>query len=118
MLVGFGDLDVVAEDVVEAHLERSDAGPLALPRFDGGDVLLAVALDVAQRIKVGVIAGAHRAAVGQVRGRLLIDGRQDRVADAGHGIQLSAEANQRRDAELGEPLRDGRHDIERLAQSE
>ena len=54
MLVGFGDLDVVAEDVVEADLERLDAGALALAGFDLGDVLPAVLAEVAQFVEFGV----------------------------------------------------------------
>ena len=35
------DLDVVAEDRVVPHLERTDAGALALALFDSGDGLAA-----------------------------------------------------------------------------
>ena len=41
--IGFRDLDVVAEDVIEADLERLDAGAGAFARFDLGDVLPPVA---------------------------------------------------------------------------
>ena len=37
--IGFGDLDVVAEDGVEANFEGADAGAAALALFDGGDGL-------------------------------------------------------------------------------
>jgi len=53
MLIGAGDFDVVAEDVVEAHLERSDAGALALAGFDLGNVSLAVLAEVAEFIEFG-----------------------------------------------------------------
>ena len=53
VLVGSGDFDVVAEDVVEAHLERRDAGALALAGFDLGDVLFAVLAEVAQFVELG-----------------------------------------------------------------
>ena len=53
MQVGFADFDVKAEDVVEADLERVDAGALALALLDLGDVVLAVAADVAQLVELG-----------------------------------------------------------------
>ena len=40
--IRFGDLDVVAEDSVEANLQRSDSGSLAFADFDGGEICLAV----------------------------------------------------------------------------
>ncbi len=45
--VGLGDLDVVAEDVVEADFERADAGALALAFFDRGERLTAAAAELA-----------------------------------------------------------------------
>jgi len=35
--VGFGDFQVIAEDLVVAHLEGFDAGALAFHRFQAGD---------------------------------------------------------------------------------
>ena len=52
--VGARDLDVVAEDVVEPHLQRLDAGALPLARFDLRDVLPAVLAEVAQFVELGV----------------------------------------------------------------
>ena len=74
VLIGAGDFDVVAEDVVEADLERGDAGALALAGFDLGDVLLAVLAEVAEFVELGVIAGADGAAIGEVERRLVGDG--------------------------------------------
>ena len=74
MQVGLGDFDVVAEDVVEADLERLDAGAGALAGFDLGDELAAVLAEVAQFVELGVVAGADGAAVGEVDGRLVGDG--------------------------------------------
>ena len=51
MQVGLRDLEVVAEDVVELHLQRADAGALALALLDLRDVLLAVAAEVAQLVE-------------------------------------------------------------------
>ena len=50
MQIRFRDLDVVAEHIVEANLQRLDARPRALAQFDLRDVLAAVAADVAQLI--------------------------------------------------------------------
>ena len=51
--IGAGDFDVVAEDVVEADLQRGDAGALALAGFDLGDVLVAVLAEVAELVELG-----------------------------------------------------------------
>ena len=75
--VGARDFDVVAEYVVEAHLERLDAGALALAGFDLGDVLAAVPAEVAQLVELGVEAGADGAAIGEVERRLIGDGFED-----------------------------------------
>ena len=55
--VGLADLDVKAEDVVELDLERVDAGALAFALLDLGDVVLAVAADVAKLVEFGVHSG-------------------------------------------------------------
>ncbi len=87
VLVGLGDFDVVAEDVVEADLQRLDAGAGALAGLDLGDDLAAIAAKVAQFIEIGVAAGADRPAIGQVDGRLVGDGLKDAVAGFGHFVQ-------------------------------
>ena len=43
--IRLGDLDIVAEDPVVAHLERIDAGPLPLALLDGRDPALAFGAD-------------------------------------------------------------------------
>ncbi len=45
--IGVRDLDVEAENVVEADLQRIDAGAGPFAGFDGGNVLPAVLADVA-----------------------------------------------------------------------
>ena len=52
--IGVGDFDVVAEDVIEADLERLDAGALPLARFDLRDVLAAVLAEIAQLVELGI----------------------------------------------------------------
>ena len=61
--VRFRDLDVVAEDGVEADLERGDAGALALARLDLEQDRLRVAGDGAQLVELGVDAVGDDAAV-------------------------------------------------------
>ena len=92
--VGAGDLDVVAEYIVEADLERGDAGALPLARFDLRDVLLAVLAQVAQFVEFRVVAGANRAAVGQVDRRLVGDGFQDQAGDVGEFVETAVQAAQ------------------------
>ncbi len=75
--VGLADLDVEAEDVVELHLERVDAGALALALFDARNVVLAVAADVAQLVELGGETIANDSAIGERDGRLGDDGALD-----------------------------------------
>ena len=96
MQVGARDLDVVAEDVVEAHLERLNAGALPLARFDLRDVLPAVLAQVAQLVQLGVEAGADGAAVGDVQRRLVGDGFQNQVGDVGQFVQAIVQRAQAR----------------------
>ena len=95
--MGVGDLDVVAEDLVEADLEAVDPGPADLLGLVLGDPRLAAPGDLAQLVEVGVIAVADQAA--------FLDG-QRRVVDQGgldRGADLGAELERR--LQLGEPLR-------------
>src|ERR1019366_6399875 len=87
MLIGAGDFDVVAEDVVEAYLERGDAGALALAGLDLGDVLLAVLAEVAELVELGMISGADGAAIGEVEGWLIGDGFEDDPSDVGEFVE-------------------------------
>ena len=48
LLVGVGDLEVVAEDLVVSHLERRNAGAIPLPLLQAGDVLPAAVAEIAQ----------------------------------------------------------------------
>src|SRR5580698_2212445 len=87
MLIGARDFDVVAEDVVEANLERLNARALALARLNLRDVLLAVLAEVAQLVQAGVEAGANRAAVGEVDRRLVGYCFQNQVGDVRQFVQ-------------------------------
>src|SRR5258706_9159423 len=65
MQIGLGDLNVIAEDVVELDLERVDPGALPLAGLDLCDVLLAMATQVAQLVEFRIDAFADHATVVQ-----------------------------------------------------
>ena len=96
--MGIAHLDVVAEDVVVADLERRDPRRLALALLDAGQVVLAVQGDAAQVVQLGVHpVGDHAALLYLVVLRVGIDLAGDAVAhlrhrvDAfGQGVQLPA----------------------------
>ena len=96
VLVGARDFDVVAEHVVEPHLERLDAGALPFARFDLRDVLAAVAAEVAQLVELGVEAGADGAAVGDGERRLVGDGFQDEICHVGQLVEALMKSPQTR----------------------
>ena len=85
------DLDVVAEDAVEAHLERLDAGARALGGFELGDDLLARAADPAQLVELGVDAVANRVAVAGQRRRLVDERGVDGAAHVGQVVERGDE---------------------------
>ena len=87
-MIGFGDLYVISEDVVKADLERCDSCARTLTNFDLGNVLTAVAADVAQFIQLRVEAVANRSAIGQIHRRLIGYCSEDARVDFGYGIQL------------------------------
>ena len=111
MEVGLRDLDVVAEDLVEADLQRVDAGAFAFALFHGGDDLFAVLAEVAEFVEFGVIVGADDAGVGGERGRLVGDGALEAFADVGEFVDFVVEAAEEVAAAFGwggeEILEDG-----------
>ena len=64
-------LDVETMHAVVAHLQRGDAGTLALARLHLGQKAVAAGVDVAQLVELGIEAGADHAAVTNHRGRLV-----------------------------------------------
>ena len=72
---GFGDFNVVAEDVVEADLEVLDPRPLPLRLFDLGDERLAAGAQFPQGVQFGMVAVLDQAALAQQHRRLVHDGR-------------------------------------------
>ena len=90
--VGVGDLQVVPEDLVEAHLERRDAGAVALALLQGGDVLLAAVAEVAQLVELGVVAGADHVAVGEDGGGSLGEAGGELLAQVGGLVMASSDS--------------------------
>jgi len=85
--VGFGDLDVVAEDGVEADLEAGDAGAAALAFFDSGEGLAAGVRELTQLVEFGVNAGANGATIGEADGRLVDYSLGNAGMEVGEGIE-------------------------------
>ncbi len=89
--IGFGNFDVVAEDLIEADFERADAGAEALALLDGGDGLFATAGERAELVEFGVIAGADVAGlVGEGR-RIVGNGGGDEGADVWQVVEFGSE---------------------------
>ena len=78
LLKGVRDLDIVAEDLVVADLQRADAGLFLLARLDAGKQSLAAGENFVQPVDLGVVAGADEAALTHGKRRLI----DERVADA------------------------------------
>src|SRR3989441_2252702 len=87
MEIGFRNLDVVTEDVVEPDFERSDTGALPLAHFNLRDKPLTVLTQVAQLIELEVEARADQAAVSQRGGRIRVDGFLDQIVDVAEFVQ-------------------------------
>ena len=114
--VRLADLDVVAEDAVEADLERGDAGAGALALLDGRDRLAPAAARAPQLVELRVDAVLHEAALAQERRRV----GHERALDLGGEVErrvelLQAAAHERRQA-LGERLRGLRQRLQRGAE--
>ena len=86
-----GDLDVVAEDLVEADLEAGDAGPADLLGLEPGDPRLAALRDSTQLVELGVVAGADQAPFLEGQRRVVDQRRLDRRADLGAELQRRLE---------------------------
>ena len=78
LLEGVRDLDIVAEDLVVADLQRADAGLFLLARLDVGEKPLAARQNLVQAVDFGIVALADEAALAHGKRRLV----DERVADA------------------------------------
>ena len=93
--VGVTDLDVVAEDVVVADLERRDARCLALALLDARKVVLAVERDAAQVVQFGIYAvGDDPSLLNLVVLRIGIDFAGDAFADPGQRVDARSQRMQ------------------------
>ncbi len=68
--IRFRNLEVVAEDGVELHLERSDARPATFPLLDLRQHLLAVAGKFAQFVQAAIHSRCNHTALGKAQRRL------------------------------------------------
>ena len=82
------DFDVVAEDFVEADLERGDAGPVPLARLQRSDVLLAAVARGLQVVEVAVVPRFDRVSIIELRRRVLDERARQLFADIGEQIEL------------------------------
>ena len=109
-------LDVETVHAVVAHLQRGDAGALALARLHFSQKAVAAFVDGTQLVELGIEAGADHATIADHRGRLVQQrGRQpfaDGRVDVGSLRQLLQRGEGRwfgfsaRDIQLGLQLRD------------
>ena len=95
--IGLADLDIVPEDLVEADLERGDAGALALVGLQPGNPVFAAGADLPQAVHVGIVPVADQAAIRQRRRGIVDQGlteQLDQVAHLGQarGAQLLQQA--------------------------
>ena len=91
------DFYVIAEDPIEANLERRDAGARALGLLHLGDHLLAGAAYVTQLVELAIDAVANHAAVASKGRRFVHEHRVEPRSQLGQIVELRREArNQRR----------------------
>ncbi len=91
MQVRARDLQVISEDVVEAHFERLNAGALSLARLNLRDVLAPVQAQIAQFVEFGMVPGANGSSIGDGERRLVGDRLENRVGDVGQFVQSLVE---------------------------
>src|SRR5262249_7999198 len=72
--VGLRNFKVVAEDTIETHFERADAGALALPLLEAGKVLLAVAAQPTQFVEFAINPAPYDSAFSQGQRRMFCNG--------------------------------------------
>ena len=82
--IRFRDLDVVAENIVVADLQRRDAGALALCRLQFCDHAARAGREAAQFVDLGAQASANHVAVARIDGRLVGQRRCDLRDQCGH----------------------------------
>ncbi len=116
--VGLADLYVKAEDIVELDLERVDAGALALALLDLGDVVFAVAADVAEFVELRIESALDDSAIVEGDGRLGEDAALDALAYVGEFVEQIDEGGEARGREVGKCAAHGGEFGERCGEGE
>ena len=111
------DLEVIAENVVEAHFERGDAGARALAGFDPGDQLLRRTAERAQLVERGVKALANQIAFAERRGRGRMDGGFEQAGEVRELVEAGSEFREPRGFEVPGLNAKGRQAPERFFKS-
>ena len=96
MQVGLRNLDVVAEHLVVANLERCDSGALPLALFHRGDNLPALLRDIAQFVELGVITAPDHSGIIRHRRRIVRNSARNHIAHIGQLIHLLADRHEPR----------------------
>src|SRR5688572_33118253 len=96
MEVRLRNLDVIAEDAIEANLERADAGALPLALFHLGDHLPSRSAVRAELIKAGIDAVARKPAIAGERRRFVDQRAVDVVPQIGQLVERSGERTHQR----------------------
>ena len=76
-----GDLDIIAKDLVIAHLEASDVQPVALSTLQVGNPVFGITASVHQLIQLATKAGADNARSRQRSGWFVCNRRHQRLQD-------------------------------------
>src|SRR5581483_1432648 len=92
--VRLGNFDVIAENIVEANLQRLDAGSTPLTRLNLGDILPSVAAQVPELVQFGMKSVANGAAISQVDGRLVRNSGPNAVAHFCDLVHILMDASQ------------------------
>ena len=110
-------LDVVAVHPVVADLERVDAGPLALARFQFGKKAVGVGRQFPQLVEGRVEPRGEHAAVAHDHRGIVDDRALQQVGDRGHRVEPCVELCEQRGVEIGEMHLDPRQRGQRDRQS-
>src|SRR5262249_43946464 len=94
--VGVCDLDVIAKALVEADLERADAGAGNFLGLKAGDPILPTLGDSAQLIKGGVMAGPNQTTFFRAQRRLIGQGSVESGPDAGAELEIGLQLREQR----------------------
>ncbi len=100
--MGGGDLDVVAQQIVVADLERGDAGLLAVATLERSDVAPSLIAQVAQSIELRIDACAQEPALAARGRRAVHEGREQSLGERAKIGDAGGQRHQRRGG-LAEP---------------